>query len=126
MIPTTLLLFVLRTSALYNNNRYIVGLLSMSWLGVLICSILVPFGVSGYAIAKTGYCIEVKTALAGGFAEISPFVHDTIVFFATSWALSKSSYPHDNAKGKLQAMFLGKYLPTFSKSILHDGQAYYL
>ena len=98
----------------------------MSWLGVLICSTLVPLGVTGDAIANTGYCIEVKTDLAGGFAEVPPFVHDTIVFWATSWALSQNSYSDDSAKGRMEAMFLGKYLPTFSKCLLHDGQAYYL
>ena len=118
--------FVLRTSALYDNNKYVVGFLCMSWLGVLICSIFVPLGVTGYAIANTGYCIEVKTNLAQAFAIIPPFVHDSIVFIATSWALSKNSYSDEKAKDKLQAMFLGKYLPAFSKSLLRDGQAYYL
>ena len=119
------MLFVLRTSALYDNNKYVVGFLCMSWLGVLICSIFVSFGVMGYAIANTGYCIEAKTNLAEGFAVIAPFVHDSVVFAATSWALSKNSYS-DTKIGKLQAMFLGKYLPAFSKSLLHDGQMYYL
>ena len=121
------MLFVLRTSALYNNNRYVVGFLCMSWLGVLISSIFVPLGVTGNAIANTSHCFEAKTKLAEGLAELPPLLHDSIVFFANSWALSKNSYSDDEAlRGKLQAMFLGKYLPTLSKSLLHDGQAYYL
>ena len=120
------MLFILRTSALYNNNKYMVGFLYTSWLGVLICSVFVPLGVTGYAIANTGYCIEVKTDLAQGLAIIPPFLHDSFVFFSTSWALSKNSYSDEKVKDKLQAMFLGKYLPAFSKSLLHDGQAYYL
>ena len=102
-----------------------VGILSLSWLGVAICSALVPMGVTGNPIADTGYCIEVKTPLAWGFSRIAPFIHDTFVFMATSFALMKNSYSYDN-KSKLEAMVFGKYLPAFSKSLLRDGQAYYL
>ena len=103
-----------------------VGFLCMSWLSVLISSVFVQLGVTGYAIANSGYCYEAKTKLAEGLAQLPPFLHDSFVFFATSWALSKNSYSDGGAKGKLRTMFLGKYLPAFSKSFLHNGQAYYL
>ncbi len=82
-------------------------------------------GVRGEPIANTGYCIEYKTPLAWEFARIVPFIHDTIVFMATSFALMRNSYS-DDSKGKLEAIVFGKYLPAFSKSLLRDGQAYYL
>jgi len=123
--PVTLLLFVMRTSALYNNNRYMVAFLVLSWLCVLICSALVPLGVMGIPFANTNYCIEIKTPVSWALTRIPPFTHDTIVFAVTSFALMRSSYSDDN-KGKLRTMVLGKYLPAFSKSLLRDGQAYYL
>jgi hypothetical protein len=127
-LPFTLLLFVFRVCALYHNNKYVVGFFSLTWLSVLGSSIALAINVHGIEIAQTGYCIEDKPQLVASLATILPAVHDAFVFWATSWAFAWNSLsPSDNRiKHGFNVMVLGKYLPAFSKSILHDGQAYYL
>ena len=127
-MPSTLLLFVFRVCALYRNRKYAVGFFSILWLGLLACSIIMPFGVSAYSIPISGYCMEIKSDLSAALVYLSPFVHDTIIFLATSWAfISNSSVYQDmTLKNGLRILFSGNPLPAFSKSILRDGQVYYL
>ena len=125
-IPLTVLLFVMRVSALYNNNKYVVVFFSITWLSVLAACIAVPIGAIGTQIGTTKYCIEDKTPLAAKLSSFCPFLHDSLVFIATSWALMRSSYSEVNVKNGFRVMVLGRHLPAFSKSILRDGQAYFL
>jgi hypothetical protein len=68
-----------------------------------------------------------KPPLVELMALLMPAVNDTLVFLATSWAFKWNSLaPSGNVKEGLNIMVLGKNLPAFSKSILRNGQAYYL
>jgi len=128
-MPSTLLLFVFRVCALYHNRKYAVVFFSILWLALLACSIAMPFGISAYKIPLTGYCIEVKTTFTYSLIDLSPFVHDTVIFMATSWAfISNSSAYQDGMflKNGFRVLLFGKFLPAFSKSVLRDGQLYYL
>ena len=126
-IPLTIVPFVMRVFALYNNNKYVVTFFSVTWLSVLGSCIAVPMGARGFNIGTTKYCLDGKTKLANALALFCPFIHDSLVFLATSWALMRCSY--DNVNGitnDIRVMVLGRHLPAFSKSILRDGQFYYL
>jgi hypothetical protein len=127
-MPSTLLLFVFRVCALYQNRKYAVVFFSALWIGLLACSIIMPFGVSAYTIPISGYCIEIKSDLTTSLVELSPFIHDTIIFLATSWAFvsNSSAYQDMNLKNGLRILLSGNPLPAFSRSILRDGQLYYL
>ena len=125
-IPLSLLLFVLRVSVLYNHSKYIIALFSVTWLSVLAACIAVPIGAVGIQIGPTKYCVEDKTTLALNLASICPFIHDGLIFVATSWAFMRGSYSNINVKNGFSMMVLGRHLPAFSKSILRDGQAYFL
>ncbi len=56
---------------------------------------------------------------------LAPLIHDTLVFAAISYRLAQISY-EETLPGVLKAAIFGKYLPKFTKGLLHDGQRYYL
>lgn len=128
-LPTTLLLFVLRVSALYNHNKFVIAFFSLSWLCVFASAIAVAIGTIGGSVSfklKTKYCTEVKSKRAMVLSMAIPLVHDTLIFLATSWAFIWYSYTGVSVKNGYKVMVSGKYLSTFSKSMLRDGQAYFL
>ncbi len=125
-VPATLLLFVFRISALYDNNKYVIAFFFFSWLGVLGSSILMPIGISGTNIAFTKYCVQNEMKPYVKLSIILPPVNDTLVFFATSWAFFMNVYVETSIKNGFDVMVLGRHLPAFSRSILQNGQAYYL
>ena len=122
----TLLLFVFRVCAIYNNNRSVVAVFSLSWLTVLGTSIMIPLGASASNIGTTNYCIQTSVKPYAKYSGFFPLAHDTLVFVATSWGFLRNSYVGVSFKNMYKVMILGKHLPGFSKSILHDGQAYFL
>ena len=116
----------MRVFALYDRNKYVVAFFFITWLSVLGSCIAVPIGAIGFNIGPTKYCHGRKTKIANTLSIFFPFLHDSLIFVATSWALMRNSYADINKKNGFEIMVLGRHLPTFSKSILHDGQFYYL
>ena len=125
-IPSTTLLFVFRVCALYNNNQYVVAFSSISWLVVLGSSFTVPIGSKAVNIGITKYCVPMKPKSSTSFAIVYPVIHETLVFLATSWAFLQNSFTDVNFTNGFRVMVMGNFLPAFSRSILHNGQAYYL
>ena len=125
-IPLTTLLLVLRVCALYNNSRRAIALFSLSWLSVLASSIAVPMGVTGVQVPFTNYCFVVKSEVSWILTATGPILHDTLVFCATSWAFISHSYPRAKWRAMLGIVVRGDDLPPLSRSILRDGQAYFL
>jgi len=125
-IPFAIVPFVIRIFALYHRNKYIIAFFSITWLSVLGSCIAVSIGAMGINIGSTKYCLDFKSKMANAFSLFCPFIHDSLIFVATSWALMRCSYTDVNKKNGLEIMVLGKHLPAFSKSILRDGQFYYL
>jgi hypothetical protein len=56
---------------------------------------------------------------------LTRFFHDTLVFIVTSWWLYKESNSADE-RGRFTTIVLGKHLLPLTRSLLRDGQAYYL
>ncbi len=125
-LPSTLLLFVWRISALHSNHKFVVIFFSFSWLCVLASAVAVAIYTRGFRIGKTNYCAEYKAKKSSVLAATIPLVHDTLIFLATSWAFMRYSYTDVGVKDGFKVVVLGKHLPAFSKSIMRDGQAYYL
>jgi hypothetical protein len=123
---TTALLFLFRVYALYNHNRYVIVLFSLSWLLSLGLSAHVPISGSAVHIGITKYCVFTRTKLSTSFVVFYPIFHETLVFLATAWALLGNSYIDVNFANGFKVVVMGKFLPAFSKSFLHDGQAFYL
>ena len=119
-------LFFLRLRAIYNRNKIVEAIFFTLWLGLLVATIFVPIGIVGGAIGSTLYCQDAKFALYVTAGQIAPLVYDTLVFIAISWRLSRVAYEEMGIKGNLKAMIFGEGLPAFTKSLLVDGQLYYL
>ena len=128
-MPLTVLPFVVRVFALYRNNRcykYIVVFFSVTWLFVLGSCIMMPIGVISITTGTRKYCLQSKL-LSLPELRIFLFIHDSFIFLATSWALMRNAYDTKlGVKKGISAMVLSRHLLPFSKSILRDGQAYYL
>ena len=125
-LPFTVLLLVFRVVALYRNNKYAIAFFGLSWLAFLANSIVVSLGVTGIQIKNTPYCLEAKPQTQSILGVIGPIVHDTLIFIATAWAFMKNSYIKANVDNVLDVMVLGRHLPAFSRSLLRDGQLYFL
>jgi len=127
-VPSTDLLLILRLFCFYKNkNKYVVGFFSVSWLFLLGCSVTVPTGIKGVQIGNTLYCMEMASRPRWQkLAAITPLVHNFLVFVATSWLFMTASHQNLNVRNGFHVIVLGRNLPEFSKSLLRDGQAYYL
>ncbi|KAF9553161.1 hypothetical protein CPC08DRAFT_767748 [Agrocybe pediades] len=77
-------------------------------------------------IGSTDYCINSGLEPYVSAACIVPFVNDTLVFCATSWRLWKNAYVTQSIHNNVKVMVFGHHLPSFSRALLKDGQAYYL
>jgi len=87
---------------------------------------MLPIGAQAVAIGDTDFCFSGPGKPFSRAVTFVPIMHETLVFVATSWAFMRRSYVDVNVKNGVSVMILGRHLPAFSKSILHDGQAYYL
>ena len=97
------------------------------WLGLLVSSIFVPFGVLGGPLAHTSYCKTAVVARSASIVHLAPLMYDTLVFVAISWRLCHiATIDPVGPQQNMQVLLLGRYLPAFTKSMLLDGQIYYL
>jgi hypothetical protein len=126
-LPLTILPLTFRVCCLHNANKYVVTLFSFLWLTVLASGIGMPFAFKGYRIGNTQYCgLKMAPGYIMDAHAICPLVNDIMVFAATSWALMGFSYPKLSFGRSLKLMVVGKHLCALSKSMLRDGQAYFL
>ena len=122
---STLLPFVARVSALYGNNKFVVTFFSLLWLCVLASAIAVAIGTSAFRVGETNYCAQSRSKKSSVLTAMA-LAYDTLIFVATSRAFMGYSYTPVSLKRGFRDMVLGEHLFAFSKSILRDGQAYYL
>ena len=128
-LPFTSLLLVLRAVALYKNNKYVTAFFALSWLAFLASCITIPMGAVGMQIGNTPFCIEMWASNFTRYAiigTVSPVIHDTLIFVATTWDFMGNVYMDVNLKNAFNVMVLGRHLHAFSKSFLRDGQLYFL
>ncbi|KAF9045136.1 hypothetical protein BJ165DRAFT_1611317 [Panaeolus papilionaceus] len=121
-IPATSFLFFWRLKAVYSQNRPVISIFAALWLSVLATCLLVPFGLEGVNIGLTRYCVTASLDRFIAGAGITSLVNDTLVYLAISYKLMLNSHSEKGFK----TMMFGDYLPAFSRTLLMDGQAYYL
>jgi hypothetical protein len=96
----------------------------LSWLLVVGSSIAVAVRTEGANIDGTKFCM--KTIQDGDVSNIvntyTRFIFDTLIFTATSWWLMKESTGDRGFK----TFVFGRHLGPLTRSLLQDGQAYYL
>ena len=125
-IPLGILPLMVRVFAIYRNNKFVIAFFSITWLSVLGGCVAMPIGSAGRNFGSTKYCYQKLTDPTNALTSFSPFIHDSLIFLATSWAFMRNSYSGLCIKNIFRVAVLGRELPPFSKSILRDGQAYYL
>jgi len=126
-VPITILIFLFRIHALWQ-NMYLLVFVFCSWLLVLGSSIAVAFRTYGVNIEGTNFCTvkPVERDVSDSVSTMTRFVHDTLVFIVTSYWLYQMPNPVDNRSSGFTTDALGKHLMPMARSLLHDGQAYYL
>ncbi|KAE9390468.1 hypothetical protein BT96DRAFT_967765 [Gymnopus androsaceus JB14] len=121
------LLFFFRVRAVFFARKYIVWVFFALWICVFASCMVIPFAGRATNIGPTKYCIETQNKPFGGAAVIVPNVHDTLVFLAISYQLLCLSHAEQHGMiNTIRAFVSGSYLPALSKSILHNGQVYYM
>src|SRR5258706_10597548 len=128
-IPLSVLPFVIRVAMLFGRNRYVTAFFYLSWLSVVGGCIAMSIGSIGIKIGTTDHCSLIIGELPNALSSICPLIHDTLIFFATSWGFiqmsSRSYYSGaNNVKNGIGVVVFGKDIQPFA--ILRDGQAYYL
>lgn len=87
---------------------------------------IVPIVILGANIGPTQYCIDADVPNSVYAAILSPLIHDTLVFIAITYRLVKNAHREMGLKDEVAIAFSGKYLPSFTRGLLKDGQKYYL
>ena len=125
-VPLTSLLFFFRARAVFGRDPFAVAFFGVLWLGVLGgCLTTIP-GIGGANIGPTPYCTTGVFKFYAVAAAITPLINDGIVFFAITWRLWRNTWARRTVKNGVRALVYGDYLPMFSKSLLQDGQIYFL
>jgi hypothetical protein len=117
-------LFFIRLQAIYNRNRAVVAAFFVLWVGLVVGGIFFAVGVQGGPAGATQYCEDVSVARYVLYGQLMPLVYDTLVFLAISWRLSQIASMEN--KGSIESMLFGTNLPAFTRSLLQDGQIYYV
>ncbi|KAF8180443.1 hypothetical protein K438DRAFT_1841862, partial [Mycena galopus ATCC 62051] len=125
-VPSTSLLFFFRVRAVYGGARMVTVIFGFVWIAELATCIVVPIATGGINIGATRYCIPSELASYIGGAGITPALFDTAVFIAISFKLVQNSQTEYSSASKVRAFLTGAYLPSFSRSLLVDGQVYYM
>ncbi|KAF8207401.1 hypothetical protein K438DRAFT_1667965 [Mycena galopus ATCC 62051] len=125
-IPSTSLLFFFRVRAIYGGARIVTIIFGLMWVVVLATCIVVPFATGGVNIGTTRYCMISEDAPYSAIAGIAPAVFDTAVFIAISYRLIGNTHTEYSWTEKARTFLTGAYLPSLSKSLLVDGQVYYM
>jgi hypothetical protein len=124
-VPITLLLFIFRVYALFRNRSSVLVFVFLSWLLVVGSSVAVAVRTEGVNLPGTDFCIKRlrERDIPGALSTITRFIHDTLVFVMTSWWLYQSN---SSDRHGLKTVVFGRHLFPLTRSLLHDGQAYYL
>jgi len=125
-IASTTLLFFFRVRALFNRNKPVVAFFGFMWIAVLAGNLTGPWGIVGTKIGSTNYCMITHVEPYVASASIITLVNDTLVFLAITWRLMRHAHVDNSIRTGIKVLAFGEYMPTLSKALLQDGQAYYL
>ncbi|KAF5372817.1 hypothetical protein D9757_011100 [Collybiopsis confluens] len=120
------LLFFIRARAVFMANKRMVAFLAFLWIMVVASSASLPIATfaSAVNIEDTLYCMTKGGSPSAGAGLIVSTVFDTVIFLSISYKLVASHSFTENHG--FRDLILGANLSAFSKSILHEGQKYYL
>ncbi|CCM02248.1 uncharacterized protein FIBRA_04329 [Fibroporia radiculosa] len=127
-VSSTSLLFYFRMAAVFHNNRLVMAVYVVLWLGVVAGGIMLVVSSTGGSMPLPEYCTMSNMENYGGAIGVMVLIHDTFVFTAISWRIVHHSYGDgENSKKRRMRIFLfGDYLQPISRTLLRDGQFYYV
>lgn len=121
------LLFLLRVSAVFANNKYVLATFSTLWLGVVGGSLAAAIlADGGSAILEPADNCHVKTLESyASLAPIASITFDTCVFLAISWRLLADGWVEPNRRPSLWDVISGNLLAKSFRVLFRDGFLYY-
>lgn len=130
-ISTTSLLFFWRVRAVYKESRIVCGFFFIMWAAVACACVVhtrISFRLDVEETQQTRRCFTTGSYLAFLIASILvPMVNDVLIFCAITYRLmSTASVGNLTPKKRFMIAVFGTYLPAFSRTLLQDGQAYFV
>jgi hypothetical protein len=126
-VPITLLLFLCRLHVFLKGRPLILVFVFLSWLCVVGSAFAVAIRTEGTEIMINGtrFCIKrmIERDVSDAVSTLTRFFHDTLVFVVTSWWLYTF---HSNVDNDFTNILFGRNMVPIARSLLFDGQAYYL
>ncbi|KAF8961163.1 hypothetical protein BDZ97DRAFT_1227819 [Flammula alnicola] len=128
-MPATTLLFFFRVRAVYMNNKYVTTFFFFVWLGVVAgCFVVASQTDITHSSQPNTRCLDSSVDLVSfvAAATIVPMANDVLIFCAVTWKLMQNTHVKITLKKGTRIILFGHYLPAFSRTLLRDGQAYFL
>ncbi|KAG6918421.1 hypothetical protein DXG01_014600 [Tephrocybe rancida] len=127
---STALLFFLRVRAIFNDKKVVIGFFFILWLSVVAGSITLALVGGSDSLGPTDYCLAKPEKPFIVVSPVALLINDTCVFLAISWRLMGDSQMPEQESGAhispIKRFILGGGLPSLSRALFQDGQAYYL
>ncbi|KAI0795755.1 hypothetical protein C8Q75DRAFT_803614 [Abortiporus biennis] len=129
-ISSCSLLFLFRARAVFYEQRWLVYIFFIAWVGCLGTSMIIPaafHSMTAIYIGPTKYCITPENSSLISIPAITLTAYDTVTFIAISVRLLLN-YPllDTSFKGKMNAFLRGQGLGHLTRWILQSGQFYYM
>jgi len=125
-VSSIALLFFLRVHAVFSEYRLTTLFFAFMWVAVAGCSVTIPVGVTAAHIGPTKFCTRTEVKPYGVLAVIVPSVYDTLIFFSISYRLVQVTSFKRTFIGRMRSFFTPSDLPSFSRTLIQNGQEYYL
>ncbi|KAF8961162.1 hypothetical protein BDZ97DRAFT_1829829 [Flammula alnicola] len=129
-MPATTLLFFFRVRAVYMNNTYVTVFFFFVWLAIVAgCFVVASQTDITHSNRSNTRCMLDGTVGLVSFitaVTIVPMVNDVLIFCAVTWKLMQNTHVKITLKKSMKIILFGHYLPAFSRTLLRDGQAYFL
>ena len=131
-VSSTSLLFFWRVRAVYKDSLVVCGFFFISWVAVSCTCILHTrfqvFLLDLERIQQAGRCFTVGDYSAFIMTStLVSMVNDLLIFCAITYRLMNMAEVCDpTPKKRLMVAAFGRHLPAFSRTLLQDGQAYFL
>lgn len=126
--PASQFLFFLHVRAIYANKRIVVWFFSLLWLSTLASGVLGVVNISGINIGPTNYCTPDTLAYVT-IGIIIPLVNDILLFIALLICIMGTSTQDANTAymmDRFKTAIFGASIPQLAKTLLQNGQQYFL
>ena len=128
-LPASQLLLFLHVRAIYAAERAIVWFFTFLWFSTLVSATITVGSIPGINIGPTDYCTPAKLAHVNIGTIIAPLVNDTLLFVALVARLMKTSVQDADtcqSKDKIKTALFGVSISRLAKTLLQNGQQYFL